>query len=41
MVYYYLGLLQESGLSKHVFIGGSDAQQEGKWLWTDGSPGII
>jgi len=31
-------LFKQSGLDDHIFLGGTDAQQEAKWLWTDGSP---
>jgi len=27
-----------SGVNSWVWLGGTDVQQEGKWLWTDGSP---
>jgi len=27
-----------SGVDYHVFLGGTDVQQEDRWLWTDGSP---
>ena len=32
----YLGLLQGGG---QMWLGGSDAANEGTWVWTDGSPG--
>ncbi len=37
----HLDLLQASGVSPHVWLGGTDVDVEGTWVWTDESPGII
>ena len=38
LLYYNLDIL--NGVDYHVFLGGTDVEQEQTWLWTDGSQGI-
>ena len=41
LLYYYLDLILKSGGLIGVWLGARDADVEGTWVWTDGSPGII
>ena len=43
LLYYFLDMINAIpyAYKYYLYLGGTDAEQEGKWVWTDGSPGII